>query len=127
MATADLFAQMNLLFRNQTPPDPVQVFVLHRFLASEQVFAPVAKELAQIWDDGMVVEIWRSCLPRSSKAPYLKYSAPKRSAAPPELIKKIADTEGWTFAEADESVLLMEKMIGRAEIAHYYGIEEKSK
>lgn len=123
----DLFHQMDTLFRNKTPEGAVHVFVLHRFLASDPTFAPVAKEFSQIWDDSMVVEMWRTCLPRSTKAPRLRYPAPKKLAASSELVTKLAAIENCTLLEAEEAVLMFDQMKLHTAALTYYGIEEEKK
>ncbi len=122
-ASADIFKQMDQLFRNQTPEGEIHTFALHRFLASDPAFAPIAMELSRIWDDKMVVEIWRTALPRSAKAPFFKYAGPRKAPAPADIVRKIADVEGYTLAEAEEVFLLLE-VAGRAdEVFAYYGID----
>lgn len=124
-AGPDIFTQIGQLFRNQTPDGDVHVYVLHRFFASDPAFASAAKELSPIRDDKMVVEIWRTSLPRMAKAPYFKYAGPKRPAAPLALVKKFADSEGYTIREAEEYILMLEKMGKGSELLAYYGIEKE--
>lgn len=123
----DIFSQIGQLFRNQTPDGDVQVFVLHRFLASDPTFAPFAKELAPFYDDKMIVEIWRSSLPFLAKAPYLKYPAPKKVPAPDDLVRKVADVHCYTYGEAEEVVDLLHKMGRLDEAIAFYGVEAVKK
>lgn len=122
MAT-DIFVQIGQLFRNQTPEGEVPVFVLHRFFVSDPAFAPVAKALAPIWDDKMVVEVWRASLPRMAKPPYFRYAAPKKPPAAVEVVKKIASVECLSLAEAEEVLDLITLMGKGAEVYAHYGVE----
>lgn len=121
---ADIFVQIAQLFRKEPITEDVNVFVLHRFLASEVAYAPVAKELSRIYNDRMVVEIWKASLPRMAKAPYLKYAGPKRPPASSALVKKIADAEGYTLMEADEVVQVLTQLGQGDSLWKYYGVEE---
>jgi hypothetical protein len=123
MASPDIFTQINQLFRKEEVEGDLYVFLLHRFLASDPTYAVVAKELATIYDDKMVTEIWKASLPKMAKAPYFKYAAPKKPAAVNELVKKIADIEGYTLVEAEEAYQVLGRLMIPMDIFAHYGIE----
>ena len=121
---ADIFQQIASLFRNQTPEGEVPVFSLHRFFASDPNFAPVADELSRIYDDKMVVEIWRGALPNTSRSPYFKWTGPKK-LVPDDLVRKMADVENLSYSEAEEMMALMYEIDSSVveKGCEYYGVE----
>jgi hypothetical protein len=119
---ADIFQQIDQLFKGQQPVGTVSVYSLHRFLASDQNFAPFAKQFSSIRDDSMVVEIWRTSLPRI-RTPWLKWPAPKKPPAVDALVKKYADVENLSIVEAESQIQTITQMGKLGEALQYYGIE----
>lgn len=122
----DIFRQMEQLFRKDPIEGEMNTFVLHRFLASDPTFASFAKQIGNnLRDDSLVVEVWKTALPRMAKAPYFKYPAPKKGPAAEELSKRVMEIENLNQVEADEAVAMFATM-GLTEVAHrYYGVEQK--
>lgn len=119
---ADIFSQIEDLFRGQTPVGEVSVFSLHRFLASDPTFAPIAKEFSRLYDSKMAVECWRMILGKMSPR-YFKYAGPKKPAAPEALVVKYADSNTRTLMEAEEEVAMLIQMGKLDDLLAFYGID----
>lgn len=88
--TTDLFGWLNALFTKESPEGTPPTFMMHRFLASERDFAPVARALQyEVRDPALVFGVWQAMLPHDRSAPRLSYVWPKKGADEEELVGRM--------------------------------------
>ena len=126
MAQVDLFVALGALWtKKPLDGDPPGPFILHRFLASDQVLAVAARYIQKdIRDPSLSFQAWRGLLPYHKKgAPRLSYVGPKKRPAEEELVttmmRKIPERR-----DVVEDMVALFQLSGREqELYFYYGVE----
>lgn len=120
----DLFEAIKALYRKEEIPKPPSDFMLHRFLASEKIYAPFCKEISlHVFDRYLVWEIWKTALPRAARAPFFTYPAPKKKRID-HFTEELADRLDTSLAKSEDIVDIINLIGNREEVASYYGIDE---
>ncbi len=125
MAKTDLFTWLDAVWSKKRPGGIPPVFMLHRFLASDQTLAGAARilqqEVRRLPD--LTFGIWQALVPKATRAPRLAYVAAKKPKAAEELTTRMMSVLG----ESRRVVEDMEKIInleGRLlELYTYFGVE----
>lgn len=130
MAKIDLFTWLDALWNKKRPEGTPPIYIMHRFLASEQIFAGMARHLQSDLrrEPTLVFGTWQALLPTQKRAPRLQYVAAKKPKAAEELTERMMDVLG----ERREVVENMQEVAatamaaqGRAlaDLYFYYGVE----
>lgn len=118
----DLFEALGALFRGQDLPVPPSPFIMHRFLASQQEYAELAKAVQMITNDPQqVFAIWKSAV--SGRMPRLTYVGPKTQAGAEGLVAALMEKRKVNRTEAEDLVLLLEGAGKFRDALAYYGVE----
>lgn len=91
MAGVDLFTWLDALWNKQTPEGTPPIFLMHRFLASDQVLAPACRELQREFkrEPHLTFHVWKGLLPKGRGAPRLAYVVAKKPPAAEELTERM--------------------------------------
>jgi len=109
--STDLFGWLDALFTKTRPEGSPPTFMMHRFLASDRDFAPVARALQmEVREPDLVFGVWQALLPEGSGAPRLAYVVPKKGAEEEALITRMRTV-------LSESRTTCEKMFEIAKLA----------
>lgn len=122
----DLFAWMDALYSKTRLDGTPPMYMIHRFLASDQACASAARYLQlQVRDADLLFRVWQGLLPKGKAAPRFSYSAPKKAPAAEELVLRIMAVEHERRAVA-EQILELLHLAGKLDEAYqYYGVEKK--
>lgn len=88
--------------------------MMHRFLASDKMFASVARELQLLRHPDLIFGTWQALLPKGKRAPRLSYVVPKKPPAEEALVERMR-------VVLCESRRTTEQMLDLAKVA---GVEE---
>lgn len=123
---SDLFRHLDSLWTKEAVEDTPPIYVMHRFLASERLFAPVARELQQkVRDARITAQVWRGILPRGRAAPRLAYAAPKKVRLEDNaLVEAIVSHEHVRREVAEDMVELIGLQDGLATARAFYGLAD---
>lgn len=123
----DLFAWIDALFHKRTPEGTAPLYVMHRFLASDQWYAPVARWLQQrVREPDLVVGCWQAVLPKQSAAPRLSYPAAKKAPAAELLVQRVMRDGGYRREVAEQMITIAENCGELDALYVEYGIERDS-
>lgn len=125
MAT-DLFTWLDVLWQKSPTPDGTPpVFMIHRFLASERVYAAAARVLQQDLrrEPDLLFHTWKGLLPQGRSAPRLQYVAAKKPPAAEALTERMVQV----LAERREVVEEIQELytaMGKMKSLYYtFGVE----
>lgn len=122
--SSDLFAWIDSLFSKVHVEGSPPTYVMHRFIASDQMYAPFARWLGQrVRDPQLVVGCWRALMPQQRGAPRFTYAAAKKPPAAEALAARIMASLGVRRDVAEQHIALA-ALAGRATaLAEEFGIE----
>lgn len=103
---ADIQETLTAMFTGAEVPEELpSPFMLHRFLASDAVFAPLAKDVAlDVRDPAMAFRVWQLLVGRRARAPRLGYVGPRKQAGPDELVLAVMDHFTCNRQQAEEYI-----------------------
>lgn len=124
MPKVGLFAAIDSLWTKKRLEGMPSTFIMHRFLASEQALASVAKDLqSSIRDEEMRVEVWRGLLPKGRGGPRLRYVAPKKGPSAEELTTQMMRLLAESREVVEEMISFFELEGREEELYHHFGVE----
>ena len=121
----DLFTWLDALWNKTKPTGAPPIYIMHRFLASDQAMANAARYLQSDLrrEPSMVFSVWQGLLPKGRGAPRLSYVAAKKPKAAEELTARMMRVLG----ERREVVEEMQDLLTQAGLAEdlyiYFGME----
>ena len=102
-------------------------FMINRFLASKQMFAPFAAWASRnIRDHVLAYEWWMTALPRQQQ-PFLSYPAPKKGPAADALVVAVMERFAYNREDAEQAVELVEIQERTNSLRKYLGVERPKK
>jgi hypothetical protein len=120
----DLFVYLDSLWNKERPEGSPPIFVMHRFLASDRMFAPYARVLQRdISDSKMSAHTWRGMLPMSRKAPRLAYGAPKKKPAAEALVARMMEVRKVRREQAEAELDMVESVGRLLDLYVEHGVE----
>jgi len=121
---SDLFAWTDALFSKARLDGTPPVYVMHRFLASDRLYASVARWLGQrVREPDLVVGCWYGLLPKQHGAPRLSYPAAKKPPAAELLVQRVMAVGAHRRETAEQMIAIVEKA-GRLDALYTeFGIE----
>lgn len=120
----DLFAWIDALFNKSRPEGAPPVYMMHRFLASDQVYAPVARWLQQqVREPDLVFGCWQAALPKQRNAPRFTYPAAKKPPAAELLVQRVMQDGGYRRAVAEQMIAIVDRAGRLDDLYTEYGIE----
>ena len=123
MAT-DLFTWIDALYNKTQPEGTPPMYMIHRFLASDQTLSPVARELQiDIREPDILFGVWQALLPKGGGAPRFSYVAAKKPKAAEALTTKMMRVlnERREVVEDKQEIL---RLVGKEyEMYVHFGIE----
>lgn len=124
MPAEDLFSWLDAIWTKRVPEGTPPTYMMHRFLAAEKDFAPVARELqTRVREPWLVFRIWQGLLPKGRSAPRLQYVAPKKPPQEEQLVARIRQVEGVRRRVVEEMIEIV-KLAGRERALYKeYGVE----
>lgn len=112
-SSTDLFGWIKALWTKEQPDGTPPTYMMHRFLASEQDLADVARWLQlEVREPALVFRTWQAMLPRGSAAPRFSYVAPKKPPAEEELVSRMKEVLAESRTTVEQMIEVV-KMQGR--------------
>jgi hypothetical protein len=125
MAKTDLFTWLDAVWSKKRPEGIPPVFMLHRFLASDQMLAEAARTLQQDIRrlPDLTFGIWQALVPKATRAPRLAYVAAKKAKAAEELTTRMMSVLGESrrVVEDMHAIIYLEGRL--LELYTYFGVE----
>lgn len=119
----DVFGWLDAIFTKATPRGTPPTFMMHRFLASDRIYASVARELQLLRFPEMIFSCWQTLLPKESGAPRLGYVAPKKAPAEELLVSRMREVLAES-RQTVEGMVAVAKLAGaEAELYAEFGVE----
>lgn len=129
-AGTDLFTWLDALWNKKRPPGTPPIYIMHRFLASEQSLAHAARFLQSDLrrEPDLVMGTWQALLPQQRRAPRLAYVAVKKPPEAEELTQKMMGVLGERREVVEEMQALVATALAdqgrlKADLYFYYGVE----
>ena len=124
----DLFTWIDALWSKKTPQGTPPLFMMHRFLASDQDLAIAARYLQQDLrqEPHIMFRTWQGLLPKGRGAPRLSYVVPKKPPTAEELTLKMMRVLGERRSVAEGMQQIVELAGRTRELYLYYGVEPPS-
>jgi len=129
-AGTDLFTWLDALWNKKRPPGMPPIYIMHRFLASEQTLAHAARFLQSDLrrEPDLVMGTWQALLPQQQRAPRLAYVVAKKPPEAEELTQKMMEVLGERREVVEEMQALVTITLAdygrlKEEVYFYYGVE----
>lgn len=87
----DVFGWLDAMFTKQRPRGTPPTFMMHRFIASDKLYAPFAREVQLLRQPDMIFGCWQALLPQDKGAPRFGYAVAKKLPAEEALITRIRE------------------------------------
>lgn len=119
----DVFGWLNAIFTKERPRGTPPTFMMHRFIASDRIYASVARELQLLRNPDLIFGCWQALLPKDKGAPRFGYVVAKKPPAEEELVTRMRTVLAESRETAEDMLSLAK--LGGAEAALYaeFGIE----
>ncbi len=125
VAKTDLFTWLDAVWSKKRPEGIPPVFMLHRFLASDQMLAEAARTLQQDLRrlPTLTFGIWQALVPKATRAPRLAYVAAKKPKTAEELTMRMMSVlgENRQVVEGMQTIIELEGCL--RELYTYFGVE----
>lgn len=119
-----LFNYMDALFTKEPIEGKPPTYMMHRFLASEKMYAPVARLLQRdVREPELVFGVWVALLPKDRSAPRLMYVAPKKPPAEEELVTRMVAVLHESRVNVEAMLSLLEAAGKLADTYREFGVE----
>jgi hypothetical protein len=103
-----LFNWLDSIFNRSVLQGTPPLFMMHRFLASDESYAVAARYLQQdVSDPQLAIKVWQGLVDYSPRAPRLQYVAAKAPPAAEELIGRMMTTLSIGRRRAEEMIALV--------------------
>lgn len=119
-----LFNYMDALFTKERIEGKPPTYMMHRFLVSDRVYAPVARLLQRdVREPELVFGVWVALLPKDRGAPRLPYAAPKKPPAEEELVTRMCAVLHESRVNVEAMLSLLEAAGKLADTYREFGVE----
>jgi len=122
----DLFGVwLPALWTKKRPAGTPPLFIMHRFLSSDPVYAQAARELNRIRraDPKIMFRVWQGLLPVDIGAPRLYYPAAKKPPEAEELTKRMMAVLSENRAYAEEMQAIVAALGKERDLYLEFGVE----
>lgn len=121
----DVFGWLNAIFTKETPRGTPPTFMMHRFIASDRMYASVARELQLLRQPDLIFGTWQALLPKDSGAPRFSYVVPKKPPAEEALAARMRVVLSES-RDTVEQMIELAKLAGAEEALYVeFGIEQQ--